>query len=85
MTINNRGGRGGGGVAKIKQEAIATKGSVAVDNTHGQWWHMVVVASPHPAPPCASVSGMSPMRQEREEERTMEQEEEAGKMLGVQT
>jgi hypothetical protein len=28
--------------------------------------------------------GMSPMRQEKEEERTIEQGEEAGKMLGVQ-
>ena len=52
------------------------------DDTHRQWRHMAAVASPHPAPPCASVSGMSPMRQEKEEERTMEWEEEAGKMLG---
>jgi hypothetical protein len=28
--------------------------------------------------------GKYPMRQEKEEERTMEREEEAGKMLGVQ-
>jgi hypothetical protein len=39
---------------------------------------MAIVASPHPAP------GMSPMRQEKEEERSLEQEEEAGKMFGVQ-
>jgi hypothetical protein len=28
--------------------------------------------------------GMYPMRQEKEEERTMEWEEEAGKMVGIQ-
>ena len=39
----------------------------------------------HRIPFCASVPGMSPRRQEKEEERTMEWEDEAGKMLGVQT
>jgi hypothetical protein len=76
--------QGQGGGAKMEQEAKATTVSEAVDNTHGHWQHPAVIASPHPAPPCASVSGMSPMRQEKEEERTMELEEEAGKMLGVQ-
>ena len=45
---------------------------------HPKQWRMAVVASLHPAPPCASMLGMSPMRQEKEEERTMEWEEEAG-------
>ncbi len=51
---------------------------------HPKQWHMAVVVSPNPAPPCASMLDMSPMRQEKEEERTMEWEEEAGKMVGVQ-
>ena len=71
------------GVAKMEQEADATTESEAVDDTQGQWQNTAAVVFPHPAPPCASVSGMSPMRQEKEEERTMEWEEEAGKMLGV--
>ena len=54
------------------------------DIHHPKQWLTAVVISPHPAPPCASMLGMSPMRQEKEEERTMEWEEEAGKMLGVQ-
>ena len=54
------------------------------DIRHPKQRHTAVVASPHPAPPCASMLGMYPMRQEKEEERTMEREEEAGEMLGVQ-
>ena len=54
------------------------------DVRHPKQRHAAVVASPHPAPPCASMLGMYPIRQEKEEERTMEQKEEAGKMLGVQ-
>ena len=54
------------------------------DVRHPKQRHMAVVASTHPAPPCASMLGMYPMRQEKEEERTMEWEEEAGKMVGVQ-
>ena len=65
------------------QEAEATKASEAVDEAHGQWRHTAIVPSPHPTPSCARVSGMSPMRQEKEEEMTMEWEEEAGKMLRV--
>jgi hypothetical protein len=54
------------------------------DVRHPKQWNTAVAASPHPAPPCASMLGKYPMRQEKEEERTMEREEEAGKMLGVQ-
>ena len=54
------------------------------DVRHPKQRHTAVVASPHPAPPCASMLGMYPMRQEKEEERTMEREEEAGKIIGVQ-
>ena len=41
------------------------------DVRHPKQRHTAVVASPHPAPPCASMLGMYPMRQEKEEERTM--------------
>ena len=54
------------------------------DLRHPKQRHTAVVSSPHPAPSCASMLGMSPMRQEKEEERTMEREEDAGKMVGVQ-
>ena len=68
----------------MEQEADAITASEVVDGSHGRWQHTAIVASPHPAPPCASVSGMSPMTQKKEEERTREREEEAGKMVGVQ-
>jgi hypothetical protein len=40
------------------------------DVRHPKQRHTAVVASPHPAPPCASMLGIYPMRQ-KEEERTM--------------
>ena len=76
--------QGWGVVAKMEQEADAITASEVVDGSHGRWQHTAIVASPHPAPPCASVLGMSPIRQEKEEGRPMEREEEFGKMLGVQ-
>jgi hypothetical protein len=41
------------------------------DVRHPKQLHTAIVASPHPAPPCASMLDMYPMRQEKEEERTM--------------
>ena len=74
--------RGEDGGADVDDDDKAIVGNN--DVRHPKQRHTAVVASPHPAPPCASMLGMYPMRQEKEEERTIEREEEAGKMLGVQ-
>ena len=73
-------GEGGGADGANDNKAVGGDNDVR----HPKQRHTAVVTSPHPAPPCASMLGMYPMRQEKEEERTIEREEEAGKMLGVQ-
>ena len=60
-------GEDGGADGNDDNKAIGGKDDVR----HPKQLHTAIVASPHPAPPCASMLDMYPMRQEKEEERTM--------------
>ena len=82
MTLTRTRTRGEDGGADGDDDNKAIGGND--DIRHPKQRHTAVVASPHPAPPCASMLGMYPMRQEKEEERTMEREVEAEKIIGVQ-
>jgi hypothetical protein len=81
---NYQQGQGGGGGAEGEEAVKVIAMCEAVDDTQGQGRHVAIVAPPYPATPYASVSGMSCRSQEEEEERTIEQEEDAGRMSGVQ-
>jgi hypothetical protein len=82
MTLTRTRTRGEDGGADGDDDNKAIGGND--DIRHPKQRHTAVVASPHPTPPCASMLGMYPMRQEKEEERTMEREVEAEKIIGVQ-